>query len=323
MVVVDDRPTSMKGTSPGEVRRYSHAAMATVFEVHVAHPDEGHTARAAHAAFELTDRLEHDLSRFVPNSDIARINRLAVGKRTQVSLSTLECVELARGLFDLTDGAFDVSIGTGLRSLELDREAFSIRSTRGGVQLDLGGIGKGYAVDRMVELLEDWDLERAVVHGGFSSVFALESPDGGGGWPLTLTDPVEGTRLLARLSLRQMAISGSGLQKGAHIVDPRTGNPARGRLAAWAAMPRPMPTERETPAEFEPRVATTAITDALATAFMLLGTEKIAALCERNPGLEAWLLEAPARNGPRDHELLHFGRSSSSNGDRQESTHGR
>ena len=92
-------------------------------------------------------------------------------------------------MFDLTGGAFDISIGTGLPSLELDADDFLVRATTDGVQVDLGGIGKGYAVDLMAELLEEWGLQRALVHGGFSSVLALEPPAGRDGWPLTLSDP--------------------------------------------------------------------------------------------------------------------------------------
>jgi thiamine biosynthesis lipoprotein len=175
------------------------------------------------------------------------------------------------------------------------------------VRLDLGGIGKGYAVDRMAELLEEWDLERAIVHGGFSSVLALEAPAEGEAWPLTLTDPVEPSRLLARVSLRQQAISGSGLQKGAHIRDPRTGEGVRGRLAAWAAIPRHDVTRGNAIGEREPRDRPTAITDALATAFMVSSAEEIAALCQRSPGLEAWLLEESGASQSRDPELRHFG----------------
>ncbi len=104
----------------GDVRRFSHEAMATVFEVYVVHADERYAAQAAQAAFDLTDRLEQELSRFLSNSDITRVNHLAAGESTRVSLSTLECLAIARHVFDLTGGAFDVSIGTGLASLELD-----------------------------------------------------------------------------------------------------------------------------------------------------------------------------------------------------------
>ena len=84
--------------------------------------------------------------------------------------STLECLVIARHMFDLTGGAFDVSIGTGLPSLEIDADDFVVRATTRRRAVDLGGIGKGYAVDLMAELLEEWGLERALVHGGFSSV---------------------------------------------------------------------------------------------------------------------------------------------------------
>ena len=161
---------------PHDVRRFSHEAMATVFEVHAVHPDESYAAQAAQAAFDLVDRLERELSRFLTNSDIARINNLAAGERTRVSPSTLECLVIARHMFDLTGGAFDVSIGTGLPSLELDPDEVTVAATRGGVRVDLGGVGKGYAVDRMAELIEEWGVGVALVHGGFSSVLALEPP---------------------------------------------------------------------------------------------------------------------------------------------------
>ena len=222
-----------------DVRRFSHEAMATVFEVHGVHPDPQYAAQAAEAAFDLVDRLERELSRFVPNSDITRVNHLAAGQSTRVSASTLECLVIARHMFDLTGGAFDVSIGTGLPSLELDAEDFLVRATTEGVKVDLGGIGKGYAVDLMAELLEEWGLKRALVHGGFSSVLALDPPAGRDGWPMTLSDPGVRSRVLARLSMRQTAVSASGVRKGDHIVDPRTGEPAGGRLGAWVALPRP------------------------------------------------------------------------------------
>ena len=155
-------------------------------------------------------------------------------------------------MFDLTGGAFDISIGTGLPSLELDADGFLVRATTDGVQVDLGGIGKGYAVDLMAELLEEWGLQRALVHGGFSSVLAL---------------------------------------------DPRTGEPARRRRAAWVALPRP-----ESAGVEGPRLAPGAVADALTTAFMLLDAEEIAALCAGTPGLEAWVL-----SDGECAELRHFG----------------
>jgi len=75
--------------------RFSHAAMATVFEVRCVHADARYAAQAAQAAFDLVDRLEQELSRFVGNSDISRINHLAAGQRTRVNPSAMECLEIA------------------------------------------------------------------------------------------------------------------------------------------------------------------------------------------------------------------------------------
>src|SRR5687768_7074649 len=116
-----ERPRELRA-----VRRFSHDAMATVYEVHAVHPDDRYAAQAAQAAFDLVDSLERELSRFRPNSDITRINHLAAGESTRVSPSTMECLVIARHMFDLTGGAFDISIGTGLPSLDLDGDDFLV-----------------------------------------------------------------------------------------------------------------------------------------------------------------------------------------------------
>jgi thiamine biosynthesis lipoprotein len=288
----------------GDLRRFSHEAMHTVFEVCAVHADERYAAQAAHAAFSVVDRLEGELSRFRPNSDISRVNQLKAGEGARVGEAAIECLVIAQHLYDLTGGAFDVAIGTGLLSLEIDVDACEIRATTDGARVDLGGIGKGYAVDLMAETLEEWGLAQTFVHGGFSSALALEAPVGGSGWPLTLSDPLEPSRVLTRLSMRQAALSASGVRKGDHIVDPRTGMPVRGRLAAWVALPRPGRHSAEPPAGASPRLAPGAVADALTTAFMLLSLDDIASLCARSPGLEAWIL--PDESPLRAANLLHF-----------------
>ena len=300
----EDRLAIESSRELGDVRRFSHEAMATVFEVYTAHADAAYAAQAAQAAFDLVDRLERELSRFLSNSDISRINRLGAGESTQVTPSTLECLVIARHMFDLTDGAFDISIGTGLPSLELNTDDYVVSATKGGVQVDLGGVGKGYAVDLIAELLEEWGLPIALVHGGFSSVLALDPPAGSEGWPLTLSDPTAPSRVLHRLAVRQTALGASGVRKKDHIRDPQTGEPARGRLATWVAVPRPRVAQ---PLEDGPRVAATAVTDALTTAFMLMRLEAIELLCQRTPGLEAWLLMERPAGSQEDADLLHFG----------------
>lgn len=287
--------------------RFSHEAMATLFEVCAAHPDAGYAAQAAQAAFDLADGLERDLSRFLPNSDIGRVNHLRAGERTQVSPSTMECLLIARHAFVLTGGAFDVSLGTGLLSLHLDPDDCVVHATTDGARIDLGGIGKGYAIDRMAALLEEWGLTQVLVHGGFSSVLALEAPAGRDGWPLTLSDPGDPSRTLAHLCVQQTALGASGVRKGDHIVDPRTGAGASGRRAAWAAAPRPEAPGAGASAGPAPRVAAAAVTDALTTAFMLMSIESVEVLCDGSPGLEAWILEDPCAGQQEPARLLHFG----------------
>jgi thiamine biosynthesis lipoprotein len=282
--------------------------MNTVFEVHVAGADPRYAAEAAQAAFALVDRLEGELSRFRHNSDITRINHLNAGERTRVGEAAFECLLIGRHIHDLTGGAFDIAIGTGLPALELDAESYEVHAAADGVRVDLGGIGKGYAIDLVAELLEEWGLERAFVHGGFSSAVALEPPEGSDGWPLTLSDPRQPAQVFTRLSLRQTVLSASGVRKGDHIRDPRTGEPVRGRLAAWAALPRPQrppgaPAGPAARVDSGPRLAPGAVADALTTAFMLLAVEDIEALCRRSPGLEAWILTDGGRGAA---DLLHL-----------------
>jgi len=275
--------------------RFSHAAMATVFEVHCVHADARYAAQSAQGAFDLVDRLEQDLSRFVENSDISRINHLAGGATTRVSPGTMKCLQIAWHVHGLTGGAFDASIGSGLEHLELDPDEFTVRARAEGARLDLGGIGKGYAVDRMAEVLEDWEVLHALVHGGYSSVLALEAPPDQNGWPLTLSAPGPGdNRVLARVFARQRAFSASGVRKGDHILDPRTGLAVLGRRAAWVAVPR----EDEGAA---------AVADALSTAFMIQPAGEIAELCRRFPGLEAWIVPEPAEGAEEAPVLVHLG----------------
>jgi thiamine biosynthesis lipoprotein len=262
------------------VHRFSHEAMNSVFEVHCVHADAGYVAQAAQAAFDIVDRLEQELSRFIANSDVSRINALAGGGSTRVSPSTLDCLAVARHLYELTGGIFDVTIGTGWERLALEPKGFVVRALEPGARLDLGGIGKGYAVDRMSELLTEWDVPHALVHGGFSSVRALDAPPGSDGWALRLRAP-DGGRVLARLSAHREAFGASGVQKGVHITDPRSASAATLREAAWVRVAADEePGEGSLPA---------AVADALSTAFMILSAEEIGSLCDRHAELKAWL----------------------------------
>ena len=174
----DDTGVGLGDATAGTgAHRFGHEAMATIFEVICTHDDPGYAGQAARDAFELIDRLERALSRFRASSDVSRINALAAGRETRVSPETLECLEIGRRMHGLTRGAFDISLGTGLEHLELVVDGFFVRARRDGVRLDLGGIGKGYAVDLVAERLEEWEIPRVLIHGGFSSVRAGTPPE--------------------------------------------------------------------------------------------------------------------------------------------------
>ncbi|UCC96372.1 MAG: FAD:protein FMN transferase [Phycisphaerales bacterium] len=302
--------------TPG-MKRFSHEAMATTFEILIVHEDERYARQAATAAFNEVDRLEGELSRFLENSDIARINNLPARQPLQLGLDAFECLRASAQMYAQTNGAFDVTVGTlvkcwrhedgsprtpspeelararlhtGVHLLELDKPEHTIRLSASPVRVDLGGIGKGYAVDRVAELLGEWSIETALISGGYSSVLAMEAPPGTDGWPLTLSDPADRTKIVARPRLRAGALSGSGVAKGGHIISPRTGRPAEGRRAAWASAPD----------------ATTG--DALSTAFMIMEPDEIEQYCARHPKVLAMVILQEKSDGAPQDTILHFGR---------------
>jgi thiamine biosynthesis lipoprotein len=294
-----DGPDLVDAASELDAHRFAHEAMATVFEVVCSHEDGTYAGQAAQAAFELVDELEGELSRFIANSDISRINTLAAGESTRVSPSTMECLEVARRMYAVTQGIFDISLGSGLEGLVLLPVDFAVRVENAGIRLDLGGIGKGYAVDRMAELLDEWEIPHALLHGGFSSVRARDAPPGRDGWPLTLSAPGTGDgRARIRISARQMALSASGTRKGAHVRDPRNGRPVDSG-AAWAALPCGSAEEGTAAGEWIDAIRSpAAVAEALSTAFMMLSFKEIEELCGKGPGVEAWVYRRPRGSGP-------------------------
>jgi FAD:protein FMN transferase len=281
---------------PVRAHRFAHQAMATVYEIVCTHEDPGYAGQAAHAAFALIDRLETELTCHRGSSEISRINRLKGGEATLVSPWTMECLLLARHFYTESGGAFDISLGSGFPSLELMPGESTVRAHRAGVRLDLGGIGKGFAIDRAAELLQEWDIGRALIHGGFSSVLALDSPPDRDGWPLTISLPGAST-VIERVVARRQAWSASGIRKKDHIIDPRTGLPIRNRYAAWVSGSLEALNaayERSRTAAHSGFVAAgdspSAVAEALSTAFMILPLSGIADCCRKHPGVECRVL---------------------------------
>jgi thiamine biosynthesis lipoprotein len=311
------------------IHRFAHEAMATTFEIFIQHENARYARQAAAAAFMELDRLEGELSRFIDNSDVSRINNLNVNQSLRIGLAAFECLQLSAEIYNETNGAFDVTFGSkkfkiqnskfkisaeggGMPLIKMNEADFTVELLTSPVQIDLGGIGKGFALDRMADLLREWSIGTALLHGGYSTVLAIGAPadttrlgarHGGAcrsregspsrswkGWPVTLSNPSDRRQILAYLYLTGRAVSSSGLQKGPHIIDPRTAHPVRGKLAAWAC------------------AADAATADALSTAFMVMTTNQIKQYCSHHPQVQAMVVQDEQGRHKRKEKILRFGR---------------
>jgi thiamine biosynthesis lipoprotein len=280
-----------QGKIPHNAYRFSHNSMATVFEIFAIHDDAVYVEQAVWEAFRELDRLELELSRFIENSDISRINNLKANQSTQIGLETFECLKQCAQLTSQTDGAFDITAGsnTSMNLLQLDESDFSVKLLANSIHIDLGGFGKGYAIDSMAKLFREWDIECVLIHGGRSSVLALAEPPGEKGWPVTLSDPAQSGQILSHVYLKHRAVSASGLEKGHHIINLRTGKSIKDRLAAWAS------------------TSGAATSDALSTAFMVMTPEKIEEYCQRNPDTQGLVILKNRATGEKWNPVLKFG----------------
>jgi len=147
----------------------------------------------------------------------------------------------------------------GYRNLLLDPTRRTVRFARAGVEMDPGGIGKGYAVDRMIEVLKRNGIDRALVSAAGSSIYALGAPPGKDGWRVLIRSPVKVESDAGHVLLRNSSISTSGNsekffraggKRYGHIFDPRTGYPVRGVLLVSVVAPRAIDSEAWTKAFF-------------------------------------------------------------------------
>jgi len=272
-------------------------AMATRFELVLYGGDPSRLRAAGEEALEEVEALDRQLSFYRRGSDVNWINSRAGGGPVKVEPRLFGLLKTAAELWELTDGAFDVTVAplmrvwglaggegrvpsdaeiaealemVGMGRVVLDEEGFTVRFEREGMLIDLGAIGKGYAIDRAVETLRESGVESALIHGGTSTIYGLGSPPNADAWRVAIRDPSgsgewqrPGAVELRDSSLSVSAVHGKSFvydgQEYGHVIDPRTGRPSRG--AALAAVWGPSATE----------------TDALSTALLVLG----------EPGLEA------------------------------------
>lgn len=266
--------------------------------------------KAIESAFHEIERIESLLSRFRPDSEIFRINRLAGQGWIPVHPEVCRVVAQALRYAALTGGAFDPTTGTlshlwgfgsdGPRSVPPDAETIQetlervayrhvladeahsvLMILQPGIELDLGGMGKGYAIDRVVAILRAYGIEQGWVSCGSTS-FALGSPPKQVSWRVGIRDPKRPDRVIQTVQIRDRAISTSAAyeqfftyegKRYGHILDPRTGYPAEGPAGVTVIAP----------------TATEA--DILSTAAFVLGVEAGKALLMSQEEVEACFLE--------------------------------
>jgi thiamine biosynthesis lipoprotein len=262
------------------------------------------------AVFAEFDRLDALLSVWQPGSDVRRLNAAAGAGPVNVSAETIEVLQAAQAVSGWTNGKFDVTFGAlaqvwkfdhdkdervpaaeeiaarlplvDYQSVIVDADARTVRITRPGVHIHLGGIGKGYAVDRATALLQGYGLRNFMIQFGGDLYVAGEPGDGP--WRLGINDPRGGANdSFAMLELRDATLSTSGdyerffIKDGRryhHIIDPDTGWPARGCRSVTIVAKRAM------------------LADALSTGVFILGPHAGMELVERLPDVEAIIVSA-------------------------------
>jgi FAD:protein FMN transferase len=254
--------------------------MGSSFSLVLYGADRARLEATADLAFREVHRLDAMLSNYRRESEWSRVNREAAAHPVEVSpelFSVLSsCLEYSRQ----SDGAFDITVGAlmkvwgfykgegrmprradvrdaltkvGYRHVLLDPSARTVRFSRRGIELDPGGIGKGYAVDRIVDVLKREGVDVALVSASGSSIYGLGAPpEDSRGWPITIRTPRNPEEEAATVFLRDMSLSTSGSYEKffwaegrtySHIMDPRTGYPARGTSSVSVLAARTLDSE--------------------------------------------------------------------------------
>jgi len=275
--------------------------MATRFEIVLCGAEEVFLRAVGEEALDEIERLEAQLSFYRDESEISGINARAACEPVPVEPRLFRLLQRAAQLSAETDGAFDVTVaplmrcwgfvrGTGalpppeaieearrcvgMNLVQLDAANYTVRFAREGVTLDLGSIGKGYAIERAAQILRDYGVASALIHGGASSIVAIGCPPDQTSWNIAIRHPLDAEQRLAVVPLCDAALSVSAVhgkmfesegRRYGHVLDPRCGYPVQSALLC--AVRSPSPTDG----------------DALSTAFLVLGEEGARRYCEQHP----------------------------------------
>jgi len=281
----EDARSPDRRRSAAPIRRAGYL-MGTILQATAYSPDDAsepagraRTERAIRSAFEEVARLERLWSPWIESSELVRVNREASLHPVTVSAETIECVALALEVARRSGGAFDPTLrAEGWRRVALDLEAHTIAflSTLGAgappLTLDLGGIGKGFALDRAAEVMRAEGVTHAMLDFG-GQLLAVGPPADAPAWLVAVPDPraPEGGAA-ALIAISSGSVSSSDqIERAGHIRDPKTGRTACASLASTVRAP------------------TGALADALSTATFVLGPERGAALAAEMGASGSWI----------------------------------
>jgi thiamine biosynthesis lipoprotein len=256
-----------------EVRTYTARAMATYFQVALWGKDAGYLDAVAEECFDEIRRIEGQLSLYREDTDIYELNRDGAERTVILDPRVYRVLEEAARLSVETGGAFDITVGplvrvwgfmgasghmadpaavekaresVGMGLVELVPEVHGARFVRDGVMVDLGAIGKGYALDQMAELIRDYEIAGALVHGGTSTVVAVGGQPDGAAWNVAIQDPADEGNHIAVVPLRDCALSVSAVHgkfftegdaRYGHVIDPRSCQPVQNALLSAVVCP--------------------------------------------------------------------------------------
>ena len=222
---------------------YSHDAMNTTFALRFRGMDSESARDLAYECFQRIDLLESRLSRFADGSDIKRINHLDAGETLYIHQDTYQCLLLGLDAHASTCGLFDITLGRQIEhqkageptpapalagSLIIHPDVAAVTCVEPGRVLDLGGIGKGFALDQLKHVLDSWEVNDALLAAGASSMLAV----GPTKWPVDLATENQSRRI--ELCNQALSASGVGIQ-GDHIVHPagHEAMPSSGFRRVW------------------------------------------------------------------------------------------